>query len=103
MDQHLHRFLWRDYEDRAPDTYIKLELTTGDKPAPPMAIIAMNLTAEENEEKYTKAATTKRYTYMDNILDSLPTRGEAIEMTCEIDTVLETGHFTRRVGLRTTI
>ena len=41
-DQHVHRFLWRNYEvDRETDTYVKTFLTFGDRPAPTMAITAM--------------------------------------------------------------
>ena len=46
-DQHVHRYLWRDLEkERDPVTYVKTVLTFGDKPAPAMAQIALQKTAE---------------------------------------------------------
>ena len=42
-DQKYHRFLWRDGEtDREPDVYQWVRFSFGDKPAPDLAINAIN-------------------------------------------------------------
>ena len=57
MDQHVHRFLWRNLQThREPDVYVKTVLTFGDKPAPAMAQIALRKTAEEAKEAFPAAA-----------------------------------------------
>ena len=94
-DQHVHRFLWREMKtDREPDTYVKTVLTFGDKPAPIMAQIALRKTAEEGEILSPHAAKTlKNNSYMDDLLDSVPTVQQAQELTTGIDNVLEKGGF----------
>lgn len=95
MDQHVHRFLWRNLQThREPDVYVKTVLTFGDKPAPAMAQIALRKTAEEAKEAFPAAAQViQNNTYMDDICDSVPTKEEARDLTRYIDSVLETGGF----------
>ena len=95
MDQHVHRFLWRNLQThREPDVYVKTVLTFGDKPAPAMAQIALRKTAEEAKGAFPAAAQViQDNTYMDDICDSVPTKGEARDLTRDIDSVLETGGF----------
>ncbi|XP_067051157.1 uncharacterized protein [Acropora muricata] len=95
MDQHVHRFLWRNLQThREPDVYVKTVLTFGDKPAPAMAQIALRKTAEEAKEAFPAAAQViQNNTYMDDICDSVPTKEEARVLTRDIDSVLETGGF----------
>ena len=94
-DQHVHRYLWRDLEtERDPDTYVKTVLTFGDKPASAMAQIALQKTAEENQELYPEAAKAiKANSYMDDLCDSLDTVKEARKRTEDVDKILETGGF----------
>ncbi|XP_033105321.1 uncharacterized protein LOC117107695, partial [Anneissia japonica] len=94
-DQHVHRYLWRNLEiNRAPDVYIKLRLTFGDKPAPTMAQTALRLTARENEIEYPEAATIlKRDTYMDDICPSVRTKEEASKIIHDVEKVLSSGGF----------
>ena len=94
-DQHVHRFLWRNLEiDRPPDTYVMNVLTFVDKPAPAMAQVALRKTSEEGEcENPGAAQAIKDNSYMDDILDSVATNGEATELTKAIDDILETGGF----------
>ena len=94
-DQHVHRFLWRNLEiDRPPDTYVMNVLTFGDKPALAMAQVALRKTAEEGEcENLRAAQAIKDNSYMDDILDSVATNGEATELTKAIDDILERGGF----------
>ena len=95
VDQHVHRFLWRDMEvNREPDTYVKTVLTFGDKPAPAMAQIAWRKTADENQDSYPEAAISlKKNSYMDDICDSVKTVEQAKKLTKDLDKVLETGGF----------
>ena len=78
-DQHVHRFLWRNYEvDREPDTYVKTVLTFGDRPAPTMAITAMRKTANmKKEEKPRAAEAILKNAYVDDICDSVSNVQEA--------------------------
>jgi hypothetical protein len=48
-DQHVHCPVWRNLKTkREPDVYVKTVLTFGDKPAPAMAQIALQKTAEKS-------------------------------------------------------
>ena len=84
-DQHVHRYLWRDFEtERDPDTYVKTVLTFGDKPAPAMAQIALQNAVEENQELYPEAEKAiKANPYMDDLCDSLDTVKEAEQKRTE--------------------
>lgn len=95
LDQHVHRFLWRNLEtDRDPDIYVKTVLTFGDRPSPSMATVAMHKTAELKEEMKPKAAEAiKKNTYMDDICDSQASIQEARTLTSDIDEVLDAGDF----------
>ena len=95
MDQHIHRFLWRNMElDRVPDVYVKTVLTFGDKPAPAMAQIALRKTAEESQIVYPEAAKVlKDNVYMDDICDSVDTVEQAQKLTSDLDKVLAKGGF----------
>ena len=92
----MHRFLWRNLEtDRPPDIYVMNVLTFGDKPAPAMAQIALQKTADEGESINPEAAKTiKDNTYMDDILDSVNTTEDAKKLTSDVDKILEKGGFT---------
>ena len=104
-DMHVHQFLWRNFEQRAPDTYVLTIVTPGDKPAPAMAITALLKTAKESEADYSQAARTlQRDTYMDDICTSVKGESAAVELTEDVDHVLSTGGFrvkkwTSNVGL----
>ena len=94
-DQHVHRFLWRNFEtDREPDTYAKTVLTFGDRPSPTMAITAMRKTANLNQESKPKAAEAiSKNAYVDDICDSVCSTEEATTLTADIDEVLDSGGF----------
>ena len=94
-DQHVHRFLWRDFEtDRQPDTYVKTVLTFGDRPSPTIAITAMRKTADLNEEYKPQAAESiRKNAYVDDICDSVCSVQEANALTSDIDEVLQSGGF----------
>ena len=94
-DKHVHRFLWRNLEtDKPPDVYKMNVLTFGDKPAPAMAQIALQKTAEEGEIINPEAAQTiKENTYIDDILDSVNNVDKAKKLTNDIDIILANGGF----------
>ena len=47
MDQHTHRFLWRNLElHRKPDVYVMTSVSFGDRPAGNIAMAALRKTAE---------------------------------------------------------
>lgn len=53
IDQHTHRFLWRDMDTtREPDTYIIERVSFGDKPSGTIATVAQRKTAEMGRERY---------------------------------------------------
>ena len=94
-DKHVHRFLWRNLEtDKPPDIYKMNVLTFGDKPAPAMAQIALQKTAEEGEIVNPEAALAiRKNTYMDDILDSVDNVEKANKLTNDIDVILANGGF----------
>ena len=95
VDQHVHRFLWRNFEtDREPDTYVKTVLTFGDRPAPTMVITAMRKTAKmKQDEKPEAAEAIIKNAYVDDICDSVANANEAKKLTTDIDEVLGAGGF----------
>ena len=94
-DQHVHGFLWRNYEvDREKDTYVKTVLTFGDRPAPTMAITAMQKTANMKKEGKPRAAEAiLKNPYVDDICDSVNNVQEAKALMSDIDKVLDVGGF----------
>ena len=79
---------------KEPDVYGKKVLTFGDKPAPAMAQIALQKTAEENVASYPQVAKAiKENTYMDDICDSEEMVEKGRKQIDDIDTVLATGGF----------
>ena len=95
LDQHVHRFLWRNFETgREPDTCVKTVLAFGDRPAPTMAITAMRKTAKLMQDVKPKAAKTIiNNAYVDDICDSAVNAYEAKTLTSDVDQVLATGGF----------
>lgn len=78
--------------DRESDTYVKTVFTSGDKPAPAMAQIALRKPTHENKGGYPEAVQVNN-TYMDDICESVDTEIEAWKITNDIDIVLNTGGF----------
>ena len=71
-DQKYHRFLWRDGDtSRAADIYQWVRLSFGDKPAPDLAINAINLLADRaKEESPIASKILKEHAYVDDIAGS---------------------------------
>ena len=95
LDQHTHRFLWRDMEtDREPDTYAITSVSFGDKPAGIIATAALRKTAEMGKDIYpAEAQTVLKNTYMDDVLDSVSNQEKAKCTTTNIERLIEKGGF----------
>lgn len=53
VEQHTHRFVWRDMDTRRePDHYVLTSVTFGDKCSGAITILAMRKTAEMHESKF---------------------------------------------------
>ena len=94
-DQKYHRFLWRDGEtNKEPDVYQWVGLSFGDKPAPDLAINAINLLADRAQHRSPAAAKIlKDHTYVDDIAGSDTSLEKVIEVTNGIDAILCKGKF----------
>ena len=79
QDQHVHRFVWRNFDtSRKHDVYVKTVLTFGDKPAPAMAQIALQKTAQESQTSYPQASKTlMENTYIDDVCELVDTVEDA--------------------------
>ena len=94
-DQKYHQFLWRDGEtNKEPDVYQWVRLSFGDKPAPDLAINAINLLADRAQHGSPAAAKNlKDHTYVDDIAGSDTSLEKVIEVTNGIDAILCKGKF----------
>ena len=95
IEQHTHRFIWRDMDTgRPPDTYVIQRVSFGDKPSGTIATVALRKAAEMGEDKYPKAAQViKENRYMDDIIESVPTKEKATKLAKDIETLLDEGNF----------
>ena len=94
LDQHTHRFLWRDMEDREPDTYVMTSVSFGDKPAGAIAMLAMRKTAEQGHRQFPDAAeVVLKNSYMDDVIFSTSSQDEASCITQNVEKLLKTGGF----------
>ena len=95
LEQHCHRFLWRDMDtQRAPDVYVIQRVTMGDKPAPAIATEALYMTADLYSTSYPRAARfIKESSYVDDLIDSVPTREAAESLAKDTEFVLSEGGF----------
>ena len=74
VDQHPHRFLWRNLEtDREPDHYVLTTVTFGDRPSGILAMMALRKTTEMDESFPLTAEMINRNSYLDDILASVST------------------------------
>ena len=94
LEQHTHRFLWRNLEARRPDVWCITRVNMGDKPAGAIAVEAKDMTAERFRDIDPKAADSiVGSSYVDDIVDSVPTVEEASSQTSGMDAILEKGGF----------
>ena len=79
---------------RPPDTYVIQRVSFGDKPSGTIATVALRKTAEMGADKYPKASQViKENTYMDDIIESVPTKEKATKLAKDIETLLDEGNF----------
>lgn len=94
-EQHCHRFLWRGMEsDREPDTYVITRVNMGDRPAPSISTEAILKTASMMKDEYPRVDKLFRESmYVDDIVESVDSDGEAKLLANDATTVLEMGGF----------
>ena len=81
--------------EKNPDHYVMMSVPFGDEPSGAIAMTAMNETAKMNQTVLPEAADAILHnTYVDDILPSVPTIDQAINLTKNIERVLNNGGFT---------
>ena len=94
LEQHVHRFLWRDLEDRRPDVWCITRVNMGDKPAGAISIEAKDRTADLFRSTNPKAADLiKDSAYVDDLIDSVSSYDEARVLAKDVDLILSKGGF----------
>ena len=95
LEQHCHRFLWRDLKtDQEPDVYVMTRVNMGDTPAPAISSEAVYKTADMFKTDSPKAADLlKKSSYVDDLIDSLPSTPEALKVARETEDMLAKGGF----------
>ena len=94
LEQHTHRFMWRDLENRPPDTWCITRVNMGDKPAATIAIEAKDRTVEMFRSVNPRASDLLiQSSYVDDIIDSVESFPEAQVLSKDADTILAKGGF----------
>ena len=95
LEQHCHRFLWRDLQQhRPPDIYVIQRVNMGDTPAPAISTEAVYKTAELYREDSPQAANLlKHSSYVDDLIDSRPSKPDALKIAKEAEDILAKGGF----------
>ena len=95
VDQHTHRFLWRNAEmQKPPSTYVMTRISFGDRPAGTIVNLALRKTAEMNKQEYPSACKTiLRNAYVDDILDSCKVENDVEQLIADIEEVIARGNF----------
>ena len=93
IEQHTHRFLWRNMNvARNPDTYVIQRVSYGDKPSGGIATVALRKTAEFGQNEFPEATKIiKENSYMDDIIDSVNDKENAVNITKQIEDILDKG------------
>ena len=95
LEQHCHRFLWRGMDSsREPDVFVMTRVNMGDRPAPAICSEALYKTAELFREDCPRAAELiKSSTYVDDIIDSFPDKGNSLDVIGKAELMLAKGGF----------
>ena len=95
LDQHTHRFLWRNMNiNQNPDHYILLRVTFGDRPSGAIAIIALRNTAEMFKNEFPESSSILiNDSYVDDIIFSVDSMYVAESRISEIEYILREGGF----------
>ena len=95
VDQHVHRFVWRDLEmNERINHYILNTVTFGDKPSGTIAVVALRNTAKLMQGAYpSESKIITENSYADDILFSVESPEMAVEWVKNIDHILSQGSF----------
>ena len=95
VEQHCHRFLWRNLEtDKKPKVYVMTRVNMGDKPAPAISTEALYKTAKRFESECPVAAKIiRKSTYVDDIIDSFPSKNSAAQAAADTEKMLAKAGF----------
>lgn len=94
QDQMTHLFLWRDFENKEPDTFAMTRVNMGDRPSSAIAQSALQKTAEEALQNYPAAANLiLQNSYMDDMPGSVDNENEALQVMNDIETILSRKGF----------
>ena len=94
LDQHTHRFLWKEANEKKASTYMLTSVSFGDRPSGTIAALALQMTAEMGKSQYPKAAEiVLNSTYVDDILDSLDTNLEVSQVSADVSSLIRPGGF----------
>ena len=95
MEQHCHRFLWRDLDSsREPDVYVMERVNMGDRPAAAIATEALYKTAKLGADNAPRAAEFITHSsYMDDLIDSVSSVEEASDLAKQTEDLLSLGSF----------
>lgn len=94
QDIDFQRIVWQETSDHEINEYRLLRVTFGTACAPYLAVKVLQQVAEDEKEKYPKAATrVKEDFYMDDLLTGVETVEEGLHMYNEINGLVEEGGF----------
>ena len=99
LEQHCHRFLWRDMNtEREPDIFVMERVNMGNSPVPAISTEAVHKTANLFEEESPKAAELlRRSSYVDDLIDSQPTKSMALKLAQDTENILREHTSQRRL------
>lgn len=94
LDQHCHRFLWREMNTKVkPEQYVLTAVTFGDRPGGAIAMIALRKTAQLLNDCPKATKLIESNSYVDDLLTSVDDYAEAEVTMREVDKVLKRGGF----------
>lgn len=95
LDEHTHRFVWRDLEtNRPPDQYVLTTVTFGDRPSGTIATLALRHTVERFGGEFPVVQDMIiNNTYVDDILYSTDTVKNAFSLIQDTENILAQGNF----------
>lgn len=95
MDQHTHRFVWRNMNtERRPDHFVLATVTFGDRPSGTIAMLALKHTAEMARNVYPNVADMiVKNSYVDDILYSTDKKSETSNLVRNAEELLSKGGF----------
>ena len=98
LDQNIHKFLWRILDQiKPPDHYQPSAVPFGDNSSSTISLVALQKTAELEKKKYPDAAEViLKNTYVDNILNSVNRKEDAIRLAVKVEVLLTIGGFKLR-------